>query len=128
MLPVVPVIGDGKTPVYPIHVEDVARCLADAAVREDATALALELGGDRLTMDEIVRTIQKVLKKRRPLLHHPLGLMKRLVWPMRFLPEPMLSPDAVDFITQEVEIDPRPAQDFFGFRPRPLEEGLREYL
>lgn len=127
-LPVVPVIGDGKTPVYPIHVEDVARCLADAAVREDATALALELGGDRLTMDEIVRTIQKVLKKRRPLLHHPVGLMKRLVWPMRFLPEPMLSPDAVDFITQEVEIDPRPAQEFFGFRPRALEEGLREYL
>ena len=127
-LPVVPVIGDGKTPVYPIHVEDVARCLADAAVREEATALALELGGDRLTMDEIVRTIQKVLKKRRPLLHHPVGLMKRLVWPMRFLPEPMLSPDAVDFITQEVEIDPRPAQEFFGFRPRALEEGLREYL
>lgn len=127
-LPVVPVIGSGKTPVNPIHVGDVARCLADAAVREDATALALELGGARMTMDEIVRTIQKVLKKRRPLLHHPVGLMKRLVWPMRFLPEPMLSPDAIDFITQEVEIDPRPAQEHFGFPFRALEEGLREYL
>lgn len=127
-LPVVPVIGNGKTPVNPIHVGDVARCLADAAVREDATALALELGGARMTMDEIVRTIQKVLKKRRPLLHHPVGLMKRLVWPMRFLPEPMLSPDAIDFITQEVEIDPRPAQEHFGFPFRALEEGLREYL
>ena len=127
-LPVVPVIGDGKTPVYPIHVEDVARALADAAVREDAAALTLELGGERLTMDEIVRTIQRVLGKRRPLLHHPVGLMKRLVWPMRFLPEPILSPDAVDFITQEVEIDPRPAQEFFGFRFRALAEGLREYL
>lgn len=127
-LPVVPVIGNGRTPVFPIHVEDVARCLADAAVREDTAALTLELGGERLTMDEIVRTIQQVLGRRRPLLHHPVGLMKRLVWPMRFLPEPMLSPDAVDFITQEVEIDPRPAQELFGFRFRALAEGLREYL
>ena len=69
-----------------------------------------------------------MLKKRRPILHHPAGLMKRLVWPMRFLPEPMLSPDSIDFITQEVEIDPRPAQEYFGFPFRALEEGLREYL
>jgi len=127
-LPVVPVIGDGRTPVYPAYVDDVARCLAEAAVREDAKALAFELGGPRMTMDEIVRTIQQLLKKRRPLLHHPVKLMKRLVWPMRFLPEPMLSPDAIDFITQEVEVDPRPAQEYFGFPFRTLAEGLREYL
>src|SRR4029450_5199562 len=60
-LPVVPVIGDGTTPVYPSHVDDVARCLAEAATREDAKALTLELGGARMTMDEIVRTLQKVL-------------------------------------------------------------------
>ena len=41
----VPVIGDGQTPVDPIHVDDVAHALADAAVREDAKALTLELGG-----------------------------------------------------------------------------------
>lgn len=127
-LPVVPVIGNGRTPVFPIHVGDVARCLADAATREDAQALTLELGGERMTMDEIVRTIQDVLRRRRPLLHHPVPLMKRLVWPMRFLPKPILSPDAVDFIAQEVEIDPRPAQEYFGFTFRKLAEGLREYL
>jgi NADH dehydrogenase len=127
-LPVVPVIGDGRTPVNPIYVDDVARCLADAATREDATPITFELGGPRLTMDEIVRTIQQVLRKRRPLLHHPVKLMKLLVWPMRFLPEPILSPDAIDFITQDVSLDPKPAQDHFGFTFRPLAEGLREYL
>ncbi len=79
-------------------------------------------------MDEVIRTVQKVLGKRRPLLHHPVGLMKLLVLPMRILPEPPLSPAAVDFITQEVEIDPQPAVEYFGFAPRPLEQGLREYL
>jgi uncharacterized protein YbjT (DUF2867 family) len=128
-LPVVPVIGDGTTPVYPIYVKDVARCVAEAAVREDATALALELGGpERLTMDQIIHTVQAVLKKRRPLLHHPAKLMKWLVLPMRILPEPMLSPGAIDFITQEVDVDPKPAIAYFGFPIRRLEEGLRDYL
>jgi uncharacterized protein YbjT (DUF2867 family) len=127
-LPFVPVIGDGTTPVYPIYVDDVARCLSEAAVREDAKALELELGGERLTMDEIVRTLLQVLGKRRPILHQPAKLMKLVAWPMRVLPEPILSPDAIDFITQEVPIDPRPAREYFGFPFRTLAEGLREYV
>jgi uncharacterized protein YbjT (DUF2867 family) len=128
-LPVVPVIGDGKTPVQPISVKDVARCVAESAWREDATAKALELGGpERLTMDEIIRTVQRVLGKRRPLLHHPVKIMKLLVKPMALLPSPPLSPSAIDFITQEVEVDPRPAMEYFGFTFRKLEDGLREYL
>jgi NADH dehydrogenase len=128
-LPVVPVIGDGKTRVHPIYVEDVARCVAEAATREDARDKVLELGGpQRLSMDEIVRTVQKVLGKRRMLLHHPVPLMKLLAWPMTLLPEPMLSPGAVDFVTQEVDLDPGPAMAYFGFPFRPLEEGLRAYL
>ena len=128
-LPVVPVIGDGTTPVYPIYVKDVARCVAEAAVREDAKALTLEVGGpERLTMDQIIHTVQSVLKKRRPLLHHPAKLMKLLVLPMQVLPAPMLSPTAIDFITQEVDLDPKPAMAYFGFPFRRLEEGLRDYL
>lgn len=128
-LPVVPVIGDGTTPVMPISVLDVARCVAESVRREDAPGRVFELGGpERLTMDEIIRTLQRVLGKRRPLLHHPPRLMKLLARPMALLPEPPLSPDAIDFITQVVEIDPRPAVEYFGFPFRKLEAGLREYL
>jgi NADH dehydrogenase len=128
-LPVVPVIGDGTTCVHPIYVKDVARCVADAALREDAKALALELGGpEKLSMDQIIHTIQSVLRKRRPLLHHPAKLMKLLVLPMQVLPEPMLSPGAIDFVLQEVDLDPKPAMQYFGFPFRRLEEGLRDYL
>lgn len=128
-LPFVPVIGDGTTRVDPIHVGDVGHALAEAVVRADATALTLDLGGpEKLTMDEIIRTVMKVMGRRRLLLHHPARLMKLLVWPMRFLPNPPLSPDAVDFVTTEVPLDPKPAMDYFGFPFRRLEEGLREYL
>lgn len=128
-LPVVPVIGDGTTPVYPIHVADVARCAAEAVRREDAREKALDLGGpDRLTMDEIIHTVQRVLGRRRPLLHHPARLMKLLVLPLALMPEPLLSPSAIDFILQEVDLDPKPAQEYFGFTFKRLEEGLRTYL
>jgi NADH dehydrogenase len=128
-LPFVPVIGNGRTAVFPIHVKDVARAVVECVRREDARDKALELGGpERLTMDEIIRTIQKVIGKRRPLVHHPVGLMKLLSWPMQLLPEPPLSPTAIDFIVQEVEIDPRPAMEYFGFPFKRLEDGLREYL
>ena len=127
-LPVIPVIGNGRTPVYPVHVQDVARCAAELVRREDATAAVFDVGGERLTMDQVIRTIQGVLGKRRPLLHHPVGLMKLLTKPLTLLPEPPMSPTAVEFVTEEVEIDPRPAQEYFGFTVRALEKGLREYL
>lgn len=128
-LPLVPVIGDGRTHVDPIAVEDVARCAVAAARRPDATAGAFDLAGpERLTMDEIIRTVQRVLGKRRPLLHHPASLMKLLVRPMALMPEPLLSPGAIDFILQEVAVDPRPAMAHFGFEFTRLEDGLRRYL
>jgi nucleoside-diphosphate-sugar epimerase len=127
-LPVVPVIGHGRTPVYPVHVDDVARCAVELARREDARDKVFELGGERMTMDQVLRTVQDVLRRRRPLLHHPPGLMKLLVLPMQVLPEPILSPDSIDFITEEVEIDPRPATEYFGFPFRRLADGLREYV
>jgi NADH dehydrogenase len=128
-LPLIPVIGDGQTPVYPAYVKDVARAITEVVRREDARDKVLEIGGpQRLTMDDVIRTVQEVLGRRRPLLHHPPGLMKLLVRPMALLPTPMLSPGAVDFITQTVEIDPRPAAEYLGFAFRPLRAGLDEYV
>lgn len=128
-LPFVPVIGDGTTPVYPIDVRDVSRAAAICVQREDVKDTVLALGGpERLTMDAVVRTIQKVIGKWRPIVHHPAALMKILSLPMRLLPNPPLSPSAIDFLTQSVEMDPQPAMDYLGFSFRRLEDGLREYL
>ena len=128
-LPVVPVIGDGKTKVDPIAVSDVARCIADAARREDCKDKTFELGGpERLSMDDIIKTVQALLHRSQPLLHQPAKLMKLLVLPMALLPDPILSPGAIDFILQEVSIDPKPAMDYFGFPFKTLRQGLAEYL
>jgi uncharacterized protein YbjT (DUF2867 family) len=128
-LPVVPVIGDGRTPMYPAYVKDVARAVADLVRREDTRAVVLEVGGpERLTMDQVIRTIQQVIGKRRPILHQPAKLMKALVRPLTLLPNPPLSPDAIDFITYAVEMDPRPAFEYLGYPFRRLADGLRDDL
>jgi len=127
-LPFFPQIGDGQAPVYPTYVKDAARGVVGCVLREDAIDKVLNVGSTRMTMDEVVRTLQKVLRKRRPIVHHPKALMKLAAWPMRVLPSPPLSPDAVDFVTQVVEMDTKPAAAYLGFQPRGLEEGLRDYL
>jgi nucleoside-diphosphate-sugar epimerase len=128
-LPFFTQIGDGQAPVYPVYVKDLAQAVAQCALREDATDKVLNVGSPRrMTMDEVVRTLQKVLGKRRPIVHHPKAFMKLAAWPMRVLPTPPLSPAAVDFVTQVVEMDPKPAMEYLGFELRGLEAGLRDYL
>jgi NADH dehydrogenase len=128
-LPFFPQIGDGQAPVYPVYVKDLGRAVASCVMRDDSKDKVLDVGSpQRLTMDEVVRTLQKVLGQRRLIVHHPKAFMKLAAWPMRVLPNPPLSPDAVDFVTQVVEMDPRPAAEYLGVTFRPLEEGLRDYL
>ncbi|MFN3651037.1 MAG: SDR family oxidoreductase [Armatimonadota bacterium] len=124
-LPVVPVIGPGEERVQPIHVDDVARVAALAVSSPEATGRIFDLGGPEfLSMNEILRTIQRVLGVRKPLVHHPVGLMKLAAAALQVLPKPPLSPAAIDFLRMENRVDPRPAEETFGFRFRPLEEGL----
>jgi NADH dehydrogenase len=128
-LPVVPVIGDGRNRAHPIYVEDVARCVVECVRRPEARGETLDLGGpEALSMDQILHTLLRVLGKRRPLLHQPVWLSKLLARGLGLLPRPILSPAAVDFVLQEVDLDPRPAMEYFGFDFHSLEEGLRDYL
>lgn len=128
-LPVVPVIGSGQTRVQPVLVDDVARVVALAVDEPRATHQVFELGGpERLTMDEILRTVQQILGRHQPLVHVPAGLVKTQAALLALLPDPPLTPAAVDFILQEETVDPAPAEALFGIRFRSLAEGLRTYL
>jgi NADH dehydrogenase len=128
-LPIVPVIGSGQERVQALSVYDVAK-VAAAAVDEPAAAnRVFELGSSPpLTMDEILRTIMRVLGKRKPLLHQPAWLVKIPALVIQYLPNAPLSPGAVDFITMDERVDPSDAEQVFGIQFRSLEAGLREYL
>jgi uncharacterized protein YbjT (DUF2867 family) len=128
-LPFVPVIGDGRTRINPLFVNDLAAHVT--AVAGDAAALSgiFEIGGPRvLTMDEVVRTALRVAGKRRFLLHQPVGVMKVIASLVQHVPGRPLTPGAIDFITMDGVADTSALVEAFGLLLTPLEEGLASYL
>lgn len=127
-LPFVPVVGDGRSRVNPVFVDDVAAHVA-AAVERGPTGGVFEIGGPQvLTMDEVIRTALRVMGKRRFLLHQPKSLMKLAAAVAQHLPGRPLTPDAVDFITLDAVADVAPLVATFGLELTPLERGLATYL
>jgi len=128
-LPFIPVIGDGRQPLAPVFVDDIARLVADALVEPAASGQVLEVGGpETMTMNEVIRRALRVAGKRRPLLHAPAGLVKLAARVVRYLPGPPLTPDAVDFVSQPATVDTAPLLAILPRRLTPLEEGLATYL
>ena len=131
-LPIVPVIGNGKQRLQPVFVEDVARVVADALGGAGPAEGTFEIGGpDVLTMDAVIRVVEAVLGKRKPLVHQPVWLMKALFSPKALLPAlPIpLSPAGLEFATMDATADNGPLLAAFpGLRLTPLREGLETYL
>ncbi len=128
-LPVVPLTNAGGQRLAPVFVDDAARLAADSLTADAAAAATFELGGPEVfTMREIVATALRVAGLRRPILPGPTPLLKLAAWPLSKLPEPPLTPDAVDFINQPAVVDIGPLLERMPRRLTPLEEGLRTYL
>ncbi|MEX0993073.1 MAG: NAD(P)H-binding protein [Solirubrobacterales bacterium] len=80
LLPWMPVAGKGLAAFQPIWAQDVAGCVL-AALDRDLPIVrerALELAGpDSLTYEQIVRLVLEARGRSRPLVHVPLGLVRR---------------------------------------------------
>ena len=102
---------------------------SQAVDEAQATNRVFELGSSPpITMDEILRTIMRVLGKKKPLLHQPAWLVKIPASVIQYLPNAPLSPGAIDFIVMDEQVDPAEAELVFGVHFRGLEDGLRTYL
>lgn len=129
MLPFVPVIGDGKQRMQPVFIDDVARCVAESVKSERATNKVFEIGGPAvMSMDDVLRTMLDVMKRKKPLLHAPVALPKLAAAAMSVLPSPPLSPDAIEFIINDAVADVGPLRAAFDIQLTPLREGLTTYL
>lgn len=127
-LPLVPVVGDGSQRLQPVFVEDVAEAFCQAA-RLDGPSGTFEIGGpDVMTMDEVLRTMMEVRGRLKPLVHFPVFLPKLAGFFLQALPNPPLSPAAVDFATAEAVADTSALLREFDLELTPLREGLGTYL
>ena len=125
-----PQLGDGRGRISPIHIDDLADLVCEAALGTAGDGLTLEAGGPEvLTLDEVVRTAMMTIGRPKPILHIPTPLVKLGAAILERLPGQLLSRDAVDFVTQDGVADSNLARDRFpSFRPRALAVGLEGYL
>lgn len=129
LLPFVPVIGNGKTRINPLFIDDLASHVVAALSNDRARGQVYEIGGPEvLTMDDVIRTALRVVGKRRLLLHSPKPVMKLVAAVIQYAPGRPLTPDAIDFITMDGVADVAPLRETFGLPLTPLAEGLATYL
>jgi uncharacterized protein YbjT (DUF2867 family)/ligand-binding SRPBCC domain-containing protein len=128
-LPFVPLTNTGRQRLAPVFIDDAARLAADSVTTPAAESQVFELGGpDVLTMREIIARALRMARISRPIVPGPSLLLKLGALPLQLLPEPPLTPDAVDFVNQPAVVDTTPLLDRMPRRLTPLEEGLATYL
>lgn len=127
--PVIPVFGDGRFPVQPIWVDDVARAFALAA-EDFRYEGGFELGGPRaLTYADFVRAIGRACGHPRPTLHVPLPLVRAAARAFDVLgPAAPLTSDQLQMLVEGSATPENAIQSVFGIRPLSFEDGLRKFL
>jgi uncharacterized protein YbjT (DUF2867 family) len=121
---VFPVPGTGRQKVQPVFVDDLAACIVLALNGKGANG-TYELGGpDLMSFDEMMRLVMDVTGVRRPIMHVPEGLMRTFGAIGEMLPKPLLSRDAVTFVTADNACNIAPLVAEFGIKLTPMKIGL----
>jgi len=125
--PVTPVLGEGRTRIQPIWVEDVAAYFAKSVDLPAAANRTFELGGpDRVTWNELYERIAKVLGKRRVRVNLPIALIRPGAALAELLPRPPITRDQLKMIEAGDNVaDMGPALEAFGIGVLALDEQLR---
>ena len=126
--PIVPRIGVRPQLLQPVHVVDIARA-AVGIFQRAAWGKTLEIGGpDVITMDGVIRTMLKVMRKRRLVVPIPVLFPKLAMVPLTLLPAPPMTPGGIEFAVQDAVVDAAEMTAALDVHPIPLEEGLSTYL
>ncbi|MGA7872474.1 MAG: NAD(P)H-binding protein [Candidatus Binatus sp.] len=122
--PVFGVPGTGRQKVQPVLVDDLAACVM-LAVSGRGRNGTYEIGGpDLMTFDEMMRIIMDASGRRRTLFHIPEGVMRAVGGLLEKLPKPLLSRDAVTFVTADNACNIKPLLDEFGINLTPARVGM----
>ncbi len=122
--PIFGVPGTGHQKVQPVLVDDLAACVTLAIQGRGRNGI-YEIGGpEMMTFDEMMRVIMDASGHRRPLFHIPERLMRAVGGLAEKLPKPILSRDAVTFVTADNACDIGPLREEFGINLTPARVGM----
>ena len=130
VLPLVPVIGSGRTRFQLISVDDAATCVARALENKQTINQTIPLGGpEYLTFEDITDMVIQTLRLRRLKLHIPMSMMRPMVWAMgRVLPRPPLTSAQLAMLSRDNITDVDIVKKVFGFKPVSLQKRMEAML
>lgn len=121
----VPVIGDGRYGLSPVHIDDVVRATVQALVRDGIAGETLTLAGpetmDFLTLLDRLGIVAGLKPKK---VYLPASLVRGAARVFSALGMSVLMPDQVPRLLCDKPSDNGPAARLLDFNPRTLEEGL----
>jgi nucleoside-diphosphate-sugar epimerase len=125
--PVVPVIGDGRYGLAPLHVDDVLSCVREALGRPSLAGNIYTLAGEEVSFDVLVDRISSRLGLRRAKVHIPVAAAKVMIGAAGvFGVGP--APDQVDRLLLKKSSDSSRAKRDLSFSPAGIEALLGRLL
>ena len=126
-LPVVPVIGDGKIELDPIHVDDVNAVISQCVTRADVVGKTYDLlGPERVTFNDFLALVSRSLGVKKPTVHIPGFIALPLAGVLGMISKkPPVSVDNVLGMISPARVDRGPVQRDFKLEWITLEDGLK---
>jgi uncharacterized protein YbjT (DUF2867 family) len=125
--PAIPLIGGGHTRFQPMHVDDVAECMA-RVLELPRGGRAFELGADEIfTFRELIERLCLAVGRRPRFVPIPFPLAEAGAYLTQWIPGAPLTVDQVRLLkTDKIIHDLQSTSAALGVRPRPLESFLAE--
>ena len=130
LLPVLPLIGGGRTRLQPVYVEDVAEAVARILADPGTVGRTYELAGPWVyTLRELVSFTLRVIGKRRLLMPVPFAVAEIQARLFEFLPNPPLTTGQVDLLKADsVASGTVPGFPELNLLPKAVEEVVPTYI
>jgi len=130
LLPVLPLIGGGRTRLQPVYVEDVAEAIARMFADPGTAGRTYELAGPAVyTMRELVEITLRLIGRRRLLVPIPFAVATVQARLFELLPSPPLTTSQVDLLrTDNVASGVLPGFRELAIEPKGVEEIVPTYV
>jgi uncharacterized protein YbjT (DUF2867 family) len=130
LLPVVPLIGGGRTRLQPVYVEDVAEAIARMLADRGTAGQTYELAGPGVhTLRELVSFALRLIDRRRLLVPVPFAVAEIQARLFELLPSPPLTTSQVDLLrVDNLASGTLPGFRDLDIRPKPIEEIVPTYI
>ncbi len=130
LLPVVPLIGGGRTRLQPVYVEDVAEAIVRMLADRATAGLTYELAGPHVySLRELIGFALRLMDKRRLSVPVPLFIAEIQARLFEFLPSPPLTTSQVDLLRMDnLASGAVPGLRDLGIQPKALEDIVPTYI